>query len=795
MDRNENQKQKNSRSGRVRAKFSQFVQNYIALPGATEAERQTEVRKRINWAAKGLGYAALGAVFTRASLPFGVNPFGAALLCAADVFTPYIYIGLCISTIFSASPLAYFLMYSLGILLRCAASVWLHDRPTRRMFGESIGLRVMTGVTMAFMLGLYRSISGGFLYYDLFGFGLGLVAAPAAVIVFRIAVEKKPTGAALRDTCLLALTAVGIWSLSGLTFAGFSLDAVAAFAVTLYVSRECGMLRGGIAGLFCGLAIGLANAPMFALAGLLAGLFWRVSTLAAVSSALAVGVFYSVWAGGIMSLASLAPDLLAASLIFSPLAHFGLLPALPLYGASALSDTEQGRDEVAKKSRDGALCRFEAMQSAFGELASVFRRMSERVGHPDRSEIAQMTEKCFTSYCDNCARHSLCWDSNCTDTSDTLALLGKKLFSDGRVAVSDIPEHTSRRCFRAAQIVDSLNAAYSARIERVLRENKAEVFADDYEAISKLLGEALRANADEYELDERLTRRLRASVGYLELPVSALAAYGTRKKNIVAGGVDLSRVKAGAEDIRRSFEKVCGFPLTPPDFTVERGHVTMTIESACRYRAVYARSVASKSGEELSGDSVNFFENRSDYFYALLSDGMGSGKEAALTSRLCGVFLAKMLRAGNSKASSLDMLNDIVRNKGLECFATIDLLEVDLISGEACFVKSGAAPSYVLRSGSLFRIEAGNCPIGITRELHSEQITFSLIEGDVIIMLSDGIAGDLEEALWVADMLTDGWDTNSSLSNMCDRIISEAARRGRNGDDTSVAMVRIESAV
>lgn len=791
MDKN--QTPKTTKFTQVRERLAALMESYLLMPGATEAERRDEQKARLTAAAKGVGQALLGALMTRAALPFNVDLFGAALLCAVNVYTPFVYVGLCVSSLFSASPLAYFLMYTLGMVLRSAVSARIGERPGRSLYREGTGLRVMTGVTMAFMLGLYRSVTGGFLYYDLFGFALGMVAVPTAVLIFTAALEKGRASPALADVCRLILCSVGIWSLNGLTFAGFSLDSVAAFTLTLYVSHECGMLRGGIAGLFGGLAIGIPYAPLFAIAGLMSGLFWRISTLAATVSALAVGIFYAVWSGGVMSVAAVAPDLLAATLIFAPLSHLGLLPSLPLYSRSGRTDPEAAGAELTKKTHDGALARFAAMQSAFGELAELFRRMSDKVGRPDAAELSLLTERTMTSYCDNCARHSLCWDSNCTDTTETLAILAKKLCSDGRVSAADFPEHTARRCFRAGQIADSLNSAYSARIERVLRENKTEVFADDYESISKLIGEALRANTDEYEADPRLTRKLRASASLLDLPVSALAAYGKRKKSIVAGGVDLARVKAGAEDIRRSFEKVCGFPLCSPEFSVERGHVTMTIESARRFKATSARAVASKQGEELSGDSVTFFENRADYFYALLSDGMGSGKEAALTSRLCGVFLTKMLRAGNSKAASLEMLNDIVRNKGLECFATVDLLELDLITGDACFVKSGAAPSYVLRAGSLFRIEADNCPIGITHELQSEQISFTLLDGDVIILLSDGIAGDLEEALWVADLLTDNWDSRGSLSDMCQRIVTEATRRRQGRDDLSVALIRVDA--
>ena len=785
-----NQPKKTQRTDALRERFTRFMQRYVYLPGATEDERRSELRRRAEVFLKGAGQALLGLLLSRAALPFNVDLFGAALLAAVDKYTVWVYVGLCVSSVFSPSPVAYFLMYTLGLILRAAVSVWQNEPQPRRLYREGTGLRVLCAVTMAFMIGLYRSVSGGFLYYDLFGFALGMVALPLAALIFRTALDASQPRGSLKDVCLLILSSAAVASLAGLEFAGFSLGTVAAFVLTLYVSRECGMLRGSVAGLFAGLALGFEFAPVFAVAGLISGLFWRISTAAATLSAIAAAFFLAVQTGGLFSFTSLAPDLLAASLIFAPLAHLGLLPSMPLYARADRSDAELGKSELEKKTYEGALGRFGAMQKAFGDLSKIFYRMSEHVGKPDAAEISQMTERTFTSYCDNCARHSMCWDSNCSDTSEALAVLSKGLFRQGRVFVSDIPEHTARRCFRAAQIVDSLNAAYSARIERVLRENKAEIFAEDYRAISNLIGEALRANAEEYELDASLTRRLRASAGILDLPVKGLSAYGKRKKSIVAAGIELGRVKAGAEDVRRAFEKVCGFCLTCPDFSVERGNVSMTMTTARRYRVECARASAVKEDEEQSGDCINFFDNSCDYFYALLSDGMGSGKEAALTSRLAAVFLSKMLNAGNSKASALEMLNGIVRNKGLECFATVDLLEIDLLSGQACFVKSGAAASYVLRGGSLFRIEADNCPVGITREIQSEQISFELQENDVVVMLSDGVAADLEDGLWVANMLSE-WNPSGRLEQICDRILEEAKLRNRGSDDASVAMMRL----
>ena len=774
-------------------KFRRYLRGYAAAPGDTEEEHKQAVRAKALGLLRGVASGLFGMLLTRAELPFGAAPFGTALFGAAGAGAPYVYVGLCVSSVFSPSPLANFLTYSIGMVFRCFLAVHRRDGGRHAFFCEGMGMRVLCGVTMAFSIGVYRTVLGGFLYYDLFGCLIGLVSVPAAVVIFRVAFDRAGGASGLRDACIAAVTAVGVWSLAGLTFAGFSLASVAAFIITLYVSRECGMLRGGMIGLLCGLGAGVSLAPLFAIAGLLAGLFWRVSTVAATVAALGAGTLYSVWTGGSISLLSTAPDLLCASVIFAPLAHFGLIPPLPIYGRTSHIGTKTLSAEAEKMSRHGTEERFEAMKDAFGSLAEVFRRMSDRVGRPGSAEIHESCRRVFDGYCNNCARHSLCWDQNYTDTCDAIDLVARKIRDEGRVLLSDIPDHTLRRCFRAENIVRDVNADYSARIERAIKENKSGVFADDYEAISRLIGEALRANEEEYKPDERLSRKLASCAGYLDLPITGISCYGVRKKTIVAGGVDVSRVRAGAEDIRRSFEKVCGFPLDVPEFSIARSGVSMTVTAARRFRAVCAHAGSAREGESMNGDSVTFFENRRDYFYALLSDGMGSGSEAALTSRLCGVFLEKMLRAGNSKQSALDMLNGVVRGKGLECFATVDLFELDLLSGDACFVKSGAAPSYVVRGDSVFRIESGTYPIGIVGEASSEQISMKLEKNDTVVLLSDGVAGCFDEALWVVDMLACGRGRNDSPEQICRRIIDGARSRGR-GDDASCAVIKIENA-
>ena len=135
------------------------------------------------------------------------------------------------------------------------------------------------------------------------------------------------------------------------------------------------------------------------------------------------------------------------------------------------------------------------------------------------------------------------------------------------------------------------------------------------------------------------------------------------------------------------------------------------------------------------------------------------------------------------------MLNGFIRNRGGECSAPIDLAEIDLINGHACFVKSGAAPSYILRQGNLYKLQSKTVPIGIMPALDAEQIKFDLCEGDVIIMLSDGVAQSLEDGVWLANLLTYEWEDNLDL--MAEKIVDNAALNNRRSDDMTAALIRI----
>ena len=193
------------------------------------------------------------------------------------------------------------------------------------------------------------------------------------------------------------------------------------------------------------------------------------------------------------------------------------------------------------------------------------------------------------------------------------------------------------------------------------------------------------------------------------------------------------------------------------------------------------------------GDAIVSFEAEGKY-YMLISDGMGSGREAALTSGVCAAILQHMIGAGAGLETSLKMLNNIIRAGERECSATIDIAEIDLLTGKARFIKSGAAPSFVLRGGSIFRLQSKTVPIGSLRALDAEMIRFDILPGDRVVMLSDGAARSYEEVPWLLDMMTsDEVILRGSPKDAAAKIVREAAKRG-SSDDITAGVISVMSA-
>jgi len=741
--------------------------------------------------AKGLGIFAITFVFARSSPAFGAYPFGTAFFCASGRAAPFAFLGLLTASLFAGeSALQLFLIACALFLIR----ILLYRRmgeggKTFALFGEPTGLKVSCAAGASLLASLYRYAFSGFLMYDLFGMMFEVVLTPVLTYLYAAAfVPEKRVGG---EKAVLILLISFTFALRAFSPFGFSMAVLFAALVGMLFASGEGELKGGLYALLCGLAASPLYSPVLALMAVVCGLLRKFGS--AVSSTLSciAAVLGGLYVGGVDSLTDFAPDMLSAAILYLPVAQTGLLAGLFRRKAKEEALAEESQTSlIGQAKRRETRQKTEALSRSLVELSEMFGNLAERAKRPTLSDIFSICEEEFDRTCQTCPMQALCWEKDQERTCELVKRLAESMEKKGFADEKELPDYIKTRCLNLPRLVENLNGAAADMVEQRLKGNREEVFAMDYRSMARLLLESVGEKGEEiYRPDRELSEKLQAKMREIRLPAKSIYAFGGRRKQIVAGDVELSRVTQSVGMIRRAFEEVCGFPLTDPTFDLGQETVAMTLSAARRFELSFAMAGGKKQGETLNGDVLCRFENREEYAYFLLSDGMGSGREAAMTSRICGVFLEKMLTAGNSKALTLDMLNDFLRSREAECSTTVDLLEIDLLSGRASFVKSGSASSYVIRGDKLFRISSRSMPVGIAASSNAEEITFDLLDGDCILLMSDGVGNAASEDSWVASMVAEGRDCDPE--SLCEEILHRAGEKNDRSDDMTVGIVRV----
>lgn len=192
--------------------------------------------------------------------------------------------------------------------------------------------------------------------------------------------------------------------------------------------------------------------------------------------------------------------------------------------------------------------------------------------------------------------------------------------------------------------------------------------------------------------------------------------------------------------------RLCMAKNTPPYLTEEYNTYYFLEEPSYHLLTGFARAV--KESEKESGDSYSFCEADTGRLLMLLSDGVGSGEAARRESERVIEMMERFLEAGFGKETAVQMVNGALVTAGQEqVMSTLDICDIDLYTGNCEFVKVGAACTYIKRGRLVDRISAQNLPLGVFGQINPEIQTRTLLSGDYVIMLSDGVLEALSEGI------------------------------------------------
>ena len=143
-----------------------------------------------------------------------------------------------------------------------------------------------------------------------------------------------------------------------------------------------------------------------------------------------------------------------------------------------------------------------------------------------------------------------------------------------------------------------------------------------------------------------------------------------------------------------------------------------------------------KDGSLVSGDNFSIMEKENGECVLSLSDGMGFGMEASKESELVVELLERFVEAGFAKETAIKMLNSSMVLRGAdERYSTVDMSSINLYTGEAEFLKIGAAATFLRhKNGEVEWLLSDSLPVGVCCELEIWKDTRELSDGDLSLI-------------------------------------------------------------
>ena len=739
----------------------------------------------------------LGAVLAGAEIFGGYSPFGLALVgCSGSGMDGF-------SALLGAS-LGYLSFQGLEAGLRYVAASILIFSVSFAFFDIRLYQRAwFMPVTAAILNGCT-----GFVYLSGVGwdapvvifFLTELLLTAAGVYFYRIAFSpwtgpREDGGLTTRQlVSLLILGGTVLVSLSQLTILGgdVSVGRILAALGVMVLASPGGLGVGAAAGVAAGLAMDLAaggpgfGTVAFSFAGLMTGVFRgqsKVSCAVAYVLANAVTVLWA-WTSGVQM--TILYEVFAASVLFL------LLPdkLLRRVEAALCHETVSGTDERAAAYVRQKLT---ATAGAFQELYASLRQ-SFRAPGPNDGDSAAIFDRAASKVCRRCALRDACWQRDYNSTFNALNDALPAMLDRGRGEAADFPSHFASRCLHFPEFVSAANEELTALLCRRqyqsrLKESRSAV-CRQYGELAGLLGAAAAELSAELTPDPAREKRLRQHLTALGLEAEVWVYYDAHGHlRCELEGPDLSILQDEKE--RATLTDLLGLPLREPEVTRAQDLDRAVLTQAEPLMAVLGVAARKKDGETVSGDAQAWFKTEDGALYILLCDGMGSGPDANRESSLAIRLLERFLKAGVEPEAALKTLNSALALRSEEegGFTTVDLLRVDLFSGESALYKFGAAPSYVKKGKSVSRVTGAALPAGLAtgEQVAPDASVLRLEAGDTVVLVSDGVTSAREDG-WLRKALAEF--SGGSPKELARTLIESA--QADDKDDRTALVVKLE---
>lgn len=597
----------------------------------------------------------------------------------------------------------------------------------------------------------------------------------------------------LLATMLVSLYDIKVWEM-------LSPSRIIAILLIMTVGYLGGYAPGAAMGVAMGVTMDAAGGEstfftcVYGFSGLLSGVFNR--------SGRTVFVCSYVIAGATASLLGVLNPLYLPGLYESFISSvlFVLIPESMLQRLKAIfvQETPKTADYVEKVRRTARHYANETAQAFFEMYTALSQGLQQARVHNDE-DVAAIFDRAADKVCAHCAIRNVCWEKEYISTLNALNDVSVPMMREGRAKAELFPRHFASRCVKFPDFLTAVNDALGALLaRRQYKERIAEnrgLIAQQYAGITGILRQVggFMSEGPEF-LPGKESQLLKYAEAFGQ--IAHVAAFKDRRGRLrlELSGDGISEILKQKEGFTAGLGALMGVKLTLPEQICDEMGSRIYLTEREPYSALVGVGVRQKRGQEVCGDSGNYFISDDGKACLLLSDGMGTGKEAGMDSYAAVKLIERFLRAGIGAEETLKTVGPALRLRTCgESFVTIDIGTVDLFTGDAETVKCGSAPTYVVAPASeggarVRRILCTSMPAGLSGPENQQDVTrFRLTDGALLVLVTDGVTdGSAGDDIWLTALLEEKWKLTPK--ELAAEIILAAAARGSTDDMTALVM-------
>lgn len=524
---------------------------------------------------------------------------------------------------------------------------------------------------------------------------------------------------------------------------------------------------------------------------LLAGAFQDMGKKAVVTAGFSGG---SLWVIILMGGENVIPGVLT---IGSACLAFGIIP-------QQLTDKMKSRRK-AEQAQGSPWQRY--IENQLSQGAEAFRQIAGLIRIPPRQlkitsqDLVYLKEDIAGSLCQDCESQRLCWGSQYAKTHETVVRVMEASRQKGRVQRSDLPAEFLKTCQQVSDFVRTVNRHYELYRLNQSWENRmaqsAQMLRGQYESMADYLEEMRCHFAGELSAEQQAKQQILRHFARQGLPIRGAWVMADEKENRIRIHLDFDKALSGRA-INRCETMLT--ELTGRQIVLQEK--TSRNENGYRYRFAdpnlyrFQLGITGLSRETISGDS--YIAQRLDEYRLVLAlgDGMGSGREARDESERALALLEQLLRTGIEEEKAIRLLNTaLVLSSKEEIFTTIDLALLNLHSGQLKLVKAGSCTTFLRSRAAVHVYHSQSLPVGILEEPEPETFSHQMENGDLLIMISDGVLDQLPDPKrgerWLRRYLMQTEEENPQA--LAERLQAELTPHlPQVRDDQTILVIRIE---